>query len=329
MELDIREARVGDSIARLDAAVAARPDDAALQRLRGVALGADRRDDDAGASFARSLAIDPNEIATYTALVEFLRARTTSDATERRAAELGIGAGPSLFTIGLLREANGDHSGARSHFQKALEADPNLNVARGALAASLAASGENLDQALELARAARAARPTDPVAADILGRVHMRRGQTEAASEVMGEAAGGFPAWSPAFAEELFQLARTAEASGERKGAHRTVEVALALIADQKPEPAWAANARSLLARSKPASKSEPRREDSEPNQAAEKTEPPAEPAPVGTASPTEKSATSEAAAAESPEAATAAPAPQPAPESPPATEPETATQAP
>jgi tetratricopeptide (TPR) repeat protein len=253
--LDIREGRAGESVARLDAAVAARPDDAELHRLRGVALGADRRDSEAAASFARSLALDPNELDTYLALVEFLRTRTQSSETERRAAELGIGAGPTFFTIGLLREASGDRSGARAHFQKALEADPSLVVAGCALAASLAASGENLDQALALARAARAARPGDPSVADTLGLVHLRRGQSAVALEVLGDAVGTESVWSPRFAMEVFHASMAFEASGDRESARRTAEIALAVTGDRKPEPAWAGNARAIIARSKPAPK--------------------------------------------------------------------------
>ncbi len=283
--LDIHEDRVGDSIARLDAAVAARPDDAALQRLRGVALGADRRDDDAAASFARSLALDPDEIATYRALVEFLEARTKSGETERRAAELGVGPGPTLFTIGLLRERRGDRGGARAHFQKALEADPNLAVARSALAASLAASGENLDQALALARAARAARPKDPGIADTLGLVHLRRGESAAALDVLGEAAGTQSVWSPDYAEVLFHTAMAFDASGDRESAARTAEVALTIAGDRKPEPAWAAGARAVVARAKPAPKPTASAEPAaapaaEPASAPESAPPPASAAP-------------------------------------------------
>jgi tetratricopeptide (TPR) repeat protein len=251
--LDIREGRPDDSAARLAAAVAARPDDAALQRLHAQALGAARRDDEAGASFARSLALDPNEITTYRALVEWLSMRTQSNETERRAAELGLSAGPTLVAIGLLREARNDRSGARAHFQKALEADPNLAVARGALAASFAANGEQLELALTLAREARAARPRDPAIADTLGLVHLRRGQGSAALEVLGEAAGTHPVWSPGYAETLYHCAMALETMRETENARRTVEVALAAVADRKPEPAWVANARAVLARSQPA----------------------------------------------------------------------------
>ena len=251
--LDLREGRADDSTKRLEAAVAARPDSAALQRLRAQAFGAGRRDDEAEAGFARSLELDPNDITTYRALVEWLRTRTKSDETERRAAELGLGAGPKLFTIGLLRDGRGDRIGARAHFQKALEADPKLAVARAALAKSLAESGEQLEVALTLAREARALRPRDPEIADTLGLVHLRRGQAAAALEVLGEAAGTYPVDDPGYAEVLYHTAMAFDASSDRKSAHRTVETALAVLDDHKPEPAWAAEARSILERSRPA----------------------------------------------------------------------------
>jgi tetratricopeptide (TPR) repeat protein len=251
--LDVREGRASESIARLDAAVAARPDDAALYRLRGIALAADRRDDDAIASFARSLAIDPNEMASYAALLAFSTSRTKGDEVVHRAAELGIGAGPTLYTIGLLRDARGDRAGARLQFQKALEADPNLAVARSSLALSFVAGGDDLDQALALARAARAARPSDPGIADTLGLVHLRRGQPSAALDLFAEAVGTHPVWSPDFAEVMFHAAMAFEANGQRENAQSTAQVALAMAGDRKPEPPWVAHARGVVARSKPA----------------------------------------------------------------------------
>ncbi len=253
VELDIREGRPDDAATRLAAAVDARPDDAALHRLHAQALGAARRDDEAAASFTRSLALDPNEIATYRALVEWLRTRTQSGETERRAAELGLGAGPTLFAIGLLRDGRRIADGARTHFQKALEADPGLAVARGALAESLAANGEQLDLALTLAREARAARPGDPEVAGTLGLVHLRRGQGSAALEVLDEAVGTQSVWSPGYAEALYHAAMALETLRETESARGTVQLALAMVADRKPEPSWAASARAILARSQPA----------------------------------------------------------------------------
>lgn len=296
--LDIREARTAESIARLDAAVAAHPDDAALHRLRGIALVAERRDDEAAASFARSLAIDPNERATYIAILDFLHARSKPDEVESRAAELGIGAGPTFVVIGMLRESRGDRAGARAHFQKAIEADPNLVVARSSLALSYAGSGDNLDQALALARAARAARPNDPSIADALGLVHLRRKQPSAALDVLGEAAGTYSVWSPGYAEVLFHTAMALDANGDREAANHTAKIALAIVGDRKPEPAWVSNARAVIARSKP----EPK------------------PAPTGTPTPAPGAApAADAAAADAP-AAAATPTPAPA-TTPPASE--------
>jgi tetratricopeptide (TPR) repeat protein len=250
--LDIRDGRADDSSKRLEAALAARPDSAALQRLRAQALGAGHRDEEAAAGFARALELDPNDISTYRALTEWLRTRTKSEETERRAAELGLGAGPTLFTIGLLRAGHGDRNGARSYFQRALEADSNLAVARAALAASLAESGEQLDVALTLAREARALRPRDPEIADTLGLVHLRRGQASAALEVLGEAAGTYPVDSPGYADVLYHTAMAFEAALDHKSAQRTLEVALAVLGDRKPQPAWAAKSRSALERPRP-----------------------------------------------------------------------------
>jgi tetratricopeptide (TPR) repeat protein len=127
-----------------------------------------------------------------------------------------------------------------------------------ALAASLAESGEQPDLALTLAREARALRPRDPEIADTLGLVHLRRGQASAALEVLGEAAGTHPVYDPGYAEVLYHNAMAFEATQDRKSAKRTVKVALTVLGDRKPEPAWAARARSVLERARPAAPTAP-----------------------------------------------------------------------
>ena len=107
--------------------------------------------------------------------------------------------------------------------------------------------------ALTLAREARAQRPLDPEIVATLGRVHLRRGQAEAALELLSQAAGTYPVYQPGYAEVLFHTAMAFDAKRDRESARRTVEVALAVLGDRKPEPGWAAPARGLLARSRPA----------------------------------------------------------------------------
>ena len=76
------------------------------------------------------------------------------------------------------------------------------------------------------------------------------------ALEVLSEAVGAHSVWSPGFGSSLFHVAQAFEASGDREGARRTAEVALAMAG--QPE-AILGRGRARRARtSKPAPKPAP-----------------------------------------------------------------------
>lgn len=245
--LDAREGRTGDCVARLDAAIAAAPQDPALARIRAGALGAAGRKDEAAAGFARAVALDPDATETYEAIVVWIGAAPDGEA---RIAALGIGPAPTHVAIGMLRAARGDPAGAVAAHEQALAADAASPIARAALARSLAAQGQNLDRAVSLAREARAARPGDPDFAWALGLAHLRRGQAKSALESLGGAAGIHPVERPGFPELIWNAAQALERAGDRSAAIHTADMALALAKHHGASDAsWTASARALTAK--------------------------------------------------------------------------------
>lgn len=253
--LDQRQRRAAECVQRLDAAVAAAPEDAAIARIRASALGAAGRKDEAAAAFARALALDSDATETYEALVTWIGAAPDGEA---RIAALGLGPAPASVATGMLREARGDRAGAIAAHEQALAANPASSIARASLARALAAQGQSLDRAASLAREARAARPNDPDFAWALGLVHLRRGQGKSALESLSGATGIYPVERPGFPELIWNAAQALERAGDRSAAAHTAEMAL-LLADHHglKDAAWMTAARGLGAKPTSAKKAE------------------------------------------------------------------------
>jgi len=251
LALDEREQRVDDSVARLDAAVAARPGDAALARVRARALAAAGRPDEAAIAFGHALALAPDDGATYDAIAQAFAKATTEDA-ERRLAALGATPAATDVARGWLRSERGDRAGAIAALQRAVASDPSLPIARAALARALAANGQDLDRALALAREAHDARPHDADIAYAYGFVELKRGQGRTAFETLGPAIGSYAIERPGYGELLYTAALALEKAGEREGARRGAAIALAHAGDGDPGPSWKAGAKALATPPRP-----------------------------------------------------------------------------
>ncbi len=304
LALDEHEQRFGDSLARLDAAVAARPTDPAVARVRARALVAAGRPDEASAAFGHALALAPNDAATYDAIADAFAAAKPEDA-ERRLAALGAGPAPTDVARGWLQSARGDRAGAIAAQQRAVEADPSLPIARAALARALAANGQDLDRALSLAHDAQAARPYDADIAYAVGLVELKRGQGRAAFDTLGQSIGSYPVQRAGYGELLYTAALALEKAGERESARRGAAIALQ-HADGDPGPSWKAGAKALVARAAP-----PRPKD---DSIAQSSNPDHKPAAAEGDAPTSPATTPTEPAPAQPPATKPAPAPAAAP---------------
>ena len=113
----------------------------------------------------------------------------------RQAAEEQDAQAPALLRLGGMQGGRKDWQAARRTFDELLQANPDAHGgAEGVVAVELAAGRGEAAQAWAAQRAA--ARPADPLAADLLGRTALRLGDVDGAEKAFREAQGRAPEWS-------------------------------------------------------------------------------------------------------------------------------------
>jgi tetratricopeptide (TPR) repeat protein len=238
---------------RIAQASAARPDDAALARLHGRALGSLGRFDEATKELERALALDPDDVAAYVDLASVLRARGAKSALQyldEASAARPTSAEP-YFVRGLIHEAQEDWKTAIEAYEQALAREPGFSMAKNNLAYALLQSGGAHERALALAQEARRDLPLVPEVADTLGYALLRSGEPAAALPLFRECLGRLEPSDPSVPIVELHLAEAHAARGERAEARRLAQRVISKLPPAvpgKPEPAWMARARALLA---------------------------------------------------------------------------------
>jgi tetratricopeptide (TPR) repeat protein len=258
LELDQSEGRLDESRARIAAALERKPDDAGLVHLSGLAALLAGDGPEAEAALRKAIDLDPNQLRFYETLARYFQATgRTGDmvATYEKALAARPDSAPLNLILGTLYELRGDRDRAAELYEKAIALDPDLAPAKNNLAYLLAETGQNLDRALDLAQEAKAMLPENANAADTLGWVLYKKGIPAAAIGYLQEADERFDTRNPNFGVVRHHLALAYEANGETEKARTTLQRALADLQDQlgarpgSPEPAWAADVRSMLER--------------------------------------------------------------------------------
>jgi tetratricopeptide (TPR) repeat protein len=256
LDLDVKENRLEESRERIQAALEKAPDDAKLVQLDGeVALyGGDH--DKAEKRFNHAIELDPNDIGAYEKLAQLLMVTGRPDAvvqTYEEALKKNPDSAKLQLTLGSLYELQGKIPDAMKHYEEAVRLDPDLAVAKNNLAYLIAETGGNLDRALDLAQEAKEMLPDNPNAADTLGWVLFKKEAYEAAVGYLREAVRGMEADDPLLPAVRQHLALAYEKAGDKKSALEVVNQAIADVEDRQvqsggssPEPAWAADLRSL-----------------------------------------------------------------------------------
>lgn len=260
LDLDTREGRLPESLARLRAATAAKPESSPLLQLRGAAEERAGLGEEAEKSLRAAVELDPNNLAAYQRLADFL-ARSGRGQEVLATYEAALQARPESATLNLivaiLYEGLGRQDSAIERYEAAIRLSPGLGAAKNNLAYLLAEQGRDLDRALDLAQEAKSLLPDNPNAADTLGWVLYKKNIPSAAIGYLQEAEGGFPPDSPALGVVRQHLALAYEANGEAEKARGVVDRALEDLAQQiaayeartgkeATEPSWAAELRSL-----------------------------------------------------------------------------------
>ncbi|MDJ0790208.1 MAG: tetratricopeptide repeat protein [Myxococcota bacterium] len=262
LDLDRREGRLEESVSRIEAAVAATPDDANLQQLKGQLSLMQGDGAAAETAFKRSIELDPNLVSSYRQLANFYAATgRTSETIQTYEESLKVRPNqPQIHHfLGVLYEYGGQPKKAIEHYETAIRYEPNLGEAKNNLAYMYAEKGENLDRALDLAQEAKALMPDNPNTADTLGWVLFRRGVPSAAIGYLKEAVAGIEAGDASKGLVRHHLAQAYEASGDTANAKSTAEAALAdhqAYAEARQaaggtveEPGWYGEAKALIER--------------------------------------------------------------------------------
>ena len=183
VSLEVKGRRTGDLRRRVEAAVAARPQDTDYLLLAARLYAAD---DDARTepTLRKVLDIDrANESATLS-LAAFLHEHQRADEA-KRLLENFVQQRPrsveAQTALGRLLEKSGHPAEARTQYEKIVALNPRAAEAAFRLASLYVAQGENLDVAMTLAAGAKQLLPDDPGVNDVVGSVYARKGLPVAA----------------------------------------------------------------------------------------------------------------------------------------------------
>lgn len=242
--LDIQAKEPAAARARVDARLAAAPDDPRLLLLAArlyIALGdvtATER------SLRKIIEVDPAQLDAYALLGQFYASRRRLD--EARAefetiAKLRPASAVGAQTaIGVILQLQNRPAEAQARYEMVLAIDPRAAVAANNLAWIYAEGGGNLDVALGLAQTAKSQLANDPQVANTLGWVYYKKGLASLAVASLRESADK----SPTNARYRYHLGLAYAKAGNTAEARKALEQALVL----NPTFDGSADARRVLA---------------------------------------------------------------------------------
>ncbi len=251
LELDRREGRLEQSMARIEKALASSPNSSALVHLQGMAELMLGRSEEAESRFRQAIELNPSNPGPYTSLARLMHASGRGDEaleTYEKAARERPDLASLHLIVATLHEFRGNTERAIAHYEDAIRQDPRLVAAKNDLANLLAEKRRDLERALQLAQEARSALPDNPQVADTMGWVLYRMGMTPAAIGYLEEAVA-LASDDPDGGPIRYHLAKAYVADGQRRKARDTIERALAQLdpeASANGEPEWAREMRKL-----------------------------------------------------------------------------------
>jgi tetratricopeptide (TPR) repeat protein len=255
IRLYARRNELGKAHARVDQILNSYPTNASLHYLKAQIYGFERNSDQAEAALRKTLELDPNYIAAYSALGALF---VNTNQTDRAIAEYQkiLERRPDNATaytlIGMLDDSRQNYDAAAESYRKALGVDQNAMIAANNLAWLYAVNGKgNLDEAVRLAQGVVQKNPNIAGFIDTLGWVYYKKGLYGAAVEqlqkavALDERAAKNAASVPA-ANYHYHLGMAQKARGDKAAARRSLEQAVRL-SDKSPF-AEAGEARNVLA---------------------------------------------------------------------------------
>ncbi|HEY8187927.1 MAG TPA: tetratricopeptide repeat protein [Pyrinomonadaceae bacterium] len=241
--------------ARIDQVLSAYPNNASLHYLKAQAYGFERNSAQAEAELRKTLELDPNYIAAYSALGALFINTNQQDraiAEYQKILERRPDNATAYTLIGMLNNSRQNYDAAADSYRKALLKDQNAVIAANNLAWLYAVNGKgNLDEAVRLAQGVVQKNPNIPGFIDTLGWVYYKKGLYTAAVEQLQKAVdlderAAKSINGSAAPNYHYHLGMALKAKGDKEAARRELEQAVRL--SEKAPFAEAGEARSVLA---------------------------------------------------------------------------------
>jgi len=172
------------------------PDNPFLYNLLGRLWMQANQADKAEQAFKKSLEINDQLQVSYMNLAElYQRTKRTDEAVQEyeRLLEKNPKVVSPHMMLGMIAEQRKDVQEAQMHYRKILEVQPTFSPAANNLAWLMAEHGGNLDEALSLAKNARAQQSTNPFIADTLGWIYYKKNAYVKALSLLQDAAEKLP----------------------------------------------------------------------------------------------------------------------------------------
>lgn len=255
IRLHARNNEMSKAHARIDQALGAYPTNASLHYLKAQAYGFERNSAQAEAELRKTLELDSNYIAAYSALGALFANTNQQDraiAEYQKILERRPDNATAYTLIGMLDDSRQHYDAAAESYRQAIGKDQNAVIAANNLAWLYAVNGKgNMDEAVRLAQGVVQKNPNVSGFVDTLGWVYYKKGLYGAAVEQLRKAVAlaeraakdGSGSAAPNY---HYHLGMALKAKGDKDAARRELEQAVRLSG--KVPFAEAGEARNVLA---------------------------------------------------------------------------------